>query len=365
MQDFYEILQVHPKADQETIHSAYERLSQRYHSSRLEGAADELVEMAKHKRDYLDRAYAVLSDRERRADYDRAQQVQKQPPLASPDTMSDDETDEERIDYRPLPPARRQERADDFDSQPLLSNEQLAKERVRQKKRSSFLGKPSAIAAVLTFIIGFVSLLITEGAAPHSQHGAMPQGEAVQQIEKTTVEKLTSQYDEQIVLARQATNSAPQNPNAWIGLGNTLYDSVQVVLEHVPESESYLALLPRWIEASEAYSKALALQPDNAVVRSDMAVSLCNYGSGMNDPSYTKQGIEEARRAFEQNSQEGRVLLNLGTCLVSQNPPQTQEAIESWHKILQLSDIDEGIVTQAQRMIAKYQEKQPSPSGET
>ena len=70
MQDYYETLQVHPKADQEAIRAAYERLCVRYNPAQLEGAADELVELARRKRDDIERAYAILSDPQRRTAYD-------------------------------------------------------------------------------------------------------------------------------------------------------------------------------------------------------------------------------------------------------------------------------------------------------
>lgn len=372
MQDFYEILQVHPKADQETIQAAYERMRKRYDPSLLEGAADELIDMARRKRDDLDHAYAVLSDAERRTDYDRELHTMQTAATPQPTADThigseiDDLTEDDLLDYRPLPPANRTERNENFDSQPLLTAEQIIRERKRRSKRSSFLGTPAAVTAILTFVIGFASLLITKGGVPNFDHGAMMAQQTMQpQDEQGMAEQLTSQYEGQIVLARQAAKAAPENPNAWIGLGNTLYDSVQIIYEHMPDSEVYQELIPRWIQASEAYSQALALDPDNAVVRSDMAVSLCNYGTGINTPSYIEQGIEEARRASEQAPDNGRVLLNLGTCLISQNPPHTEEALNVWHKVLQLPDIEEGLMVQAQRLIAKHQPQTPSPESET
>ncbi len=72
-QDYYEILQVHPRADQDAIAAAHARLRDLYSSAKLEGAAPELVELARTKRDAIDRAYAVLGDAARRASYDAEQ----------------------------------------------------------------------------------------------------------------------------------------------------------------------------------------------------------------------------------------------------------------------------------------------------
>lgn len=62
-EDFYEVLQVNPKADFETIHRIYRMLAQRYHPDHQE-TGDE----AKFQR--LLEAYQTLSDLEKRAAYD-------------------------------------------------------------------------------------------------------------------------------------------------------------------------------------------------------------------------------------------------------------------------------------------------------
>src|SRR6185503_19081602 len=72
-QDYYETLQVHPRADVAAIDAAYARLRELYDPARLDGAADELVDLARRKRDAIERAYAVLSDSARRATYDQEQ----------------------------------------------------------------------------------------------------------------------------------------------------------------------------------------------------------------------------------------------------------------------------------------------------
>ncbi len=63
--DYYSILQVNPAASQDTIDAAYARLSRLYDPeiSRKRKAAE--------RKQQLDQAYEVLSDRKRRAEYDR------------------------------------------------------------------------------------------------------------------------------------------------------------------------------------------------------------------------------------------------------------------------------------------------------
>ncbi len=359
MQDYYELLQVHPKAEHETIQAAYERMRQRYEPESLEGLADELAEVAKQKRDELDRAYAILGDAERRAAYDAG--LQAHVAGEDEDDMTWQVSEDDLIDYRPLPPANRQERPDDFNDQPYISLERYRRQRKQRESRPQrFIGNPAVIAALLTFIVGLTTLVVTGGGipgqAPASSHGMGSGGDM------PSADQLNAEFDSQITAARQAAEQVPENPEAWVSLGNTLFDSVQIIREHMPESESYQELIPRWLEASEAYSTALQLDPDNVQARADMAAGLCNYGAGIGDQSYVEQGLEQAREAVERGPENGRALLNLGTCLVSLDPPETEEAMKHWRKILVLKNPSQGIVTQAQRMLRDYGAGNPTPT---
>lgn len=69
--DLYEVLQVSPIAEPEVIAAAYERLSKKYRE-------DPLPEVRERRR-LLDRAYAVLSDRRKRADYDQGRRQDRAP----------------------------------------------------------------------------------------------------------------------------------------------------------------------------------------------------------------------------------------------------------------------------------------------
>ncbi len=67
MKDYYEILQVHPKASLEVIKKAYITLAKKYHPDTTELDTAKAQQMMKD----LNEAYAVLSDVSRRADYDQ------------------------------------------------------------------------------------------------------------------------------------------------------------------------------------------------------------------------------------------------------------------------------------------------------
>jgi curved DNA-binding protein CbpA len=345
-QDYYETLQVHPRADAAAIEAAYARLSELYAPARLDGAADELVELARQKRDAIERAYAVLGDAARRAAYDEEQAA-----LRSDDRQptADDRTaintivnrpDEELLDYRPLPPAKRAERPHGFDAEPsgaTMPERALGREASRPAPRAWAV--PAALAGVLVLIVG-VSLLLTSGGGPPP-------------VQPTPTPSPLDAYESSIPQARQAAEQNPTSAQAWIDLGNLLYDSAQIVRESAPDSPIYQQRLGRWLEATTAYSQALALQPDNASARADLGASACFYGAGTGDQSFVRNGTDEVRRAAQRAPDDERVLLSLGHCLVSSQPPQTAEAIESWRRIIQ-RDPSSPLAAQAQALITKY-----------
>ena len=69
--DYYEVLQVNPSADPDTIHRIYRFLAQRFHPDNTETGSEQRFRE-------LHEAYTVLSDPERRARYDATyQQLRK------------------------------------------------------------------------------------------------------------------------------------------------------------------------------------------------------------------------------------------------------------------------------------------------
>ena len=370
MQDYYETLQVHPKADLETIKAAYERLRQRYDPALLANAADELIELARTRRDAIERAYLILSDPERRAAHDAALAGRAAADALAASVRADGDTSaeaplnpraDELIDYRPLPPARRQPRSKDFSAQPYLRSTQIRRRPGRQAsgQPAPAWAVPVMLVGAITFTVMLISLYNTVTNRPtptESQNASAPQiiGQATAAPATMTAEQFVEQFEGQIVEARRVTQQVPENPNAWVELGNALYDSVQVARERMPNSPIYIERLPRWLEAATSYRKALAIEPDNAIVHADLAGSLCYYGVGINDPAYLAEGLAEARKAVAIDEQDARVLLNLGVCLINQVPPQTQEALSQWQRLLNLPDTDPRLIFQARQLIAQY-----------
>lgn len=343
--DHYETLQVHPKADAAAIDAAYLRLRERYDPARLEGAADELLELARTKRDAIEYAYAVLRDPQRRASYD-AEQSQNQPPAGSAKNQSKNNAargsgtaavGSGALDYRPLPPARRQERAKGV-AEPTLPASQPG--RAPRPHAARRLAAPLGLASLLVLIVAAAVLTTNGGGPPPPAPTATP-----------------SPFDIYEASIPQAQSFAEQNPSsaeAWIDLGNILYDSAQIVREQAPESPVYQQRLGRWLQATAAYSQALALEPTNAPTRADLGASSCFYGAGTGDQTFVQQGLAEVQRAAAAAPDDARVLISLGHCLVSTAPPQTSAAIQSWQRVIERNPASP-LVSQAQVLIAKYQ----------
>ena len=304
-QDYYEILQVHPRADLDAITAAYRRLREAYNPALLEGVAPELAALARQRCDEFERAYAVLGDPVCRAEYDAE--------LA-------------RHAARPRIKATQRLRA--------APAGRLPRPIIMQR-----WGLPLALAGLLGGVVA-IGLALGGGGPPSPP--ALPTPAPLDQFESF------------IPQAKRAAEQNPNDPQAWIAYGHVLYDSAQIVREQAPDSALYLQRLPRWLQATEAYSRALTLQPDNPSVRADLGASACFYGIGTGDLSYVHNGLSEVRRAAQAAPDDARVLLSLGFCLISTQPPQIEEARQNWRRVVQLVPADSPLATQAWQLIERY-----------
>ncbi|MEM8529920.1 MAG: J domain-containing protein [Chloroflexota bacterium] len=339
-QDYYEILQVHPRADDEAIAAAYERLSARYDPAKLAGAAEELIQLAREKREKIDLAYAVLSDPLRRRAYD--EQIASTPesgPSESSASATQSKSSEEQWDYRPLPRAQATERSREFNTQPTSSQSALQK-----MPRWAI---PVGMVVLICSIVG-VSLLITGDAGLSASLGGPPTVPTASPLDM---------LEEQVEQARAVALQNPEDPEVLAAYGDMLYDSVEIIRENAPNSGLYQERLPRWLEVTEVYSQVLALEPDNHRVRATLGESSCFYGAGTGDREFIVSGITEARLAVERDSQNVRSLWSLTQCLLSDQPPQTDEALTYLRQITELAPNDSPFAIQAQQLILLYAEE--------
>lgn len=352
--DPYETLQVHPRADAAAIEAAYRRLRELYDPARIEGAADELLDLARAKRDTIEQAYAILGDEARRAAYDAEQEAQspalrtenREPRTENHVQQSGSQfsvlgSSNEQLDYRPLPPARRQERPRGA-AEPLLPAPVRAAGRAARPAARRLPAAPIALVGAVVLVIA-TSMLLTGGGSPPPPP-------------PTPTTSPLDAFEASIPPAQAFAEQNRSDPQAWIDLGNLLYDSAQVVREQAPDSELYQQRLGRWLQATAAYSQALTLDPTNAAARADLGASACFYGAGTGDQSFVQQGSAEVRRAVAAAPDDARVLLSMGHCLVSQQPPQTDAAIAAWQRIIERNP-SSPLVSQAQLLIARYSKK--------
>jgi tetratricopeptide (TPR) repeat protein len=334
-EDFYELLQVHPKADPETIELAYVRLRERYAPERLTGAADELIALAEQRRQLLERAYATLSNPKQRAAYDAAQ-ARRAP------AVDDDDDADEVLDYQPLPAAAGRERSNDVAARPLRQVARPPRGRKVAARRPGWFAPVVTIVVLVTLVAGTGLALTGGGAAPEP---AAP----------TPTPSLAQQYDALLPQIRQAAEAQPTNAQGWINYGNTVYDSIVSIRELQGEqSPEYQTRVSLWPEAVSAYSKALEIEPSNWLVRADLGASLCYQGASSSDQGAVQRGLVEARRAQEQTPRDPRTLNSLAQCLVSLTPPQTAEALTHWQKIIEVDPASQFAVN-ARQQIARFQ----------
>jgi tetratricopeptide (TPR) repeat protein len=244
------------------------------------------------------------------------------------------------LDYTPLPPASRTERPSRFQREPA---------------RNIPVRRPGLVTAVavvgsLATVALLVSLLITNW-------GTLTAPASPAQAAVTPTASILDQYEVAIAQAKQAAEQNPTSVDAWLQYANQLYDSAQIVRENMPDSSLYQQRIPRWLEASAAYSKVLEIEPGNISALSDKGTSLCYYGAGVGDQAFITEGIKNVREAATARADDPLIQLNLGTCLVSALPPQTAEAIQTWQKVVKIAPVDSALAQRARELIDKYQKK--------
>jgi curved DNA-binding protein CbpA len=305
--DLYARLQIVPQASPEEIEEAYLRLNGLYSPDRLQDAPEEFRELAARRRVSLAEAYAVLGDPVARAEYDRA--------LSGPQLV-------ESLDYRPLPPAGKRERPSPSVPLPAVSARPERSNTGRRAPRSLLV--PLIVGTIVT---GILLVIVLSGVRVQSGQAAL----ATPVIPDLVLPYSSAQVQE----ARQRAESS-QDPEAWVTLGNMLYDNIQTMRERAPLSPQYLGALPQWLEATSVYSRALELGA-GPVARADMAVALLYYGLGMNEQTAIADATTQIERAHKDGPNEPRVLLNYGVVMTALNPPREAEALAAWRRITEVA----------------------------
>jgi curved DNA-binding protein CbpA len=322
--DYYALLQVSASASSAEIEAAYQRLSELYSPERMADAAPEFQEQAMEKRQQLALAYQALIDPELRAAYDRQQ--------GSARNGSADE-----LDYRPLPPARRQERAPTIP--PAVERPRRP---ARQQGVAAWLTPLTVAVALLALLLAIVLSGVRTSGSQSALATPTPQLGGAQLPFST----------EQIAQFRRAAESS-NTAATWAALGNALFDNLQTLREYAPQSPQYRNGLSGWLDVVQAYDRAIALE-DSPVLRADRALALFNYGSDAPDPRRVAEALAEVERGIQNGVTEPRALLNYGLILALHDPPRISEALAQWRKILEVAP-QSNEARQAQSLLQTYE----------
>ena len=249
------------------------------------------------------------------------------------------EPNSEPIDYRPLPPRRA-----GGEPRPIGGD----------ARRVRGLNGWLLLATALLAIGGLTGWLVWHGTRieAEAQPQAMPLFAAaiLADIPDPATRDQILSLDAVAAQARSLTAQSPKDPAAWVALGNAHYDFIQTIYEAAPGGEAYPQNLSRWLEASEAYSQSLALDPFQPAVRSDRGLALIRYGLGFSNPGYVAEGLAEAERALSEDDQTLQVLINVGRAYALVTPPRTAEARALWTRIIEQAPNSVQAV-QAQRLL--------------
>lgn len=321
--DHYALLQVTPRASRDEINAAYERLRELYSAERTSDAAPDLQALAAKKRRQLEQAYAVLADDAQREAYDRRHRFGQA--TAQPDVL----------DYRPLPPAHGQERADGLnaDEQPRPS----------RPLRQAGVGRWLPALAIATSLLAVLLVLLLSGVRTSGGPTALA---------TPTIRGVALPYTDAQITVFRRTALANNSAQAWIDLGNAVFDNLQTLREQAPQSPHYRGLLGGWLDAADAYARALTLQ-ENSAVRADRALALFSYGQDAPDPQRVAEALAEVERGIAQDGVEPRALVSYGLILSQAEPSRREEAFAQWRKVREIAPQSPEAQT-AERLLQSY-----------
>jgi len=306
----YELLQVRPGASSAEITAAYERLVDMYRPERTATAAPEFQAQAAHKRAELEAAYHELSNgKEQHIANDQGSTASV---VATEQSAA--------LDYRPLPPARRQERS--VVAQQLTERPPTRRPVQRSKAQRWFV----SLGLMVTFLALLLGIVL---------NGVRTSGGAAAQPTPPILGLELPFTNAQIAQFRSAAEGS-NTAQTWTALGNALFDNLQTMRENAPQSPQYRGQLQGWLEAAQAYERALSIE-ESATVRADRALALFNYGLDAPDTARVSEAVAEVERGVQGGTAESRALLNYGLIFVQLSPPRVDDALTQWRKVIEVA----------------------------
>ena len=183
------------------------------------------------------------------------------------------------------------------------------------KKETAILA--IAIALMVGFILGAVSYWRYSVGRRTGERPAMVQQPQVPP-QATPQELPPAEVSAKIEALGDIVEKDPKNIAAWMELGNLYFDT-----DH-PQ------------EAIEAYSKYLAVKPDNADVRTDMGIMYRKLGD-------SDRALQEFRKAAQTDSTHVNSRYNIGVVLLH-DKQDIKGAIKAWEEYLKVDSNSERAV---------------------
>jgi len=192
------------------------------------------------------------------------------------------------------------------------------------------------LIVVIAFLVGFISgatvaiLRGTKGAEKTAMvqkpQIAPPGAPAPAPPARDSIEAAS-----QIQTLKEIVKKDPKNLPAWVELGNLYFDTDQ----------------PK--EAIEAYSRYLAVKPDNPDVRTDMGIMYRKLGQ-------FDRALEEFRKAARSDPKHVNSRYNIGLVLLH-DKQDIQGAIKAWEEYLKVDPNSE----KSQRIRAQIEKMKSMP----
>jgi len=192
------------------------------------------------------------------------------------------------------------------------------------------------LIVVIAFLVGFISgatvaiLRGTKGAEKTAMvqkpQMAPPGAPAPAPPARDSIEAAS-----QVQTLKEILKKDPKNLPAWVELGNLYFDTDQ----------------PK--EAIEAYSRYLAVKPDNPDVRTDMGIMYRKLGQ-------FDRALEEFRKAARSDPKHVNSRYNIGLVLLH-DKQDIQGAIKAWEEYLKVDPNSE----KAQRIRAQIEKMKSMP----
>ena len=215
------------------------------------------------------------------------------------------------------------------------------------KKQTSVWMKAVLIFVVFAFVASIIGPALFAGLGS----GPAPAGSETGAV----LEQIASAHAPAIASNTVALESDPDNYDVLVNLGNSYYDWALRIMGALQQGSGQD--LPMWNAATVYYERALAVQPGDPNVMTDMAIAYFYSGN-------VSRAIEVAEQVFAESPDFAPAYYN--SAVFYRMAARTADAVTALERYLELEP--EGTSADAARQMLQEMEGVPSapePSGET